>query len=136
MEKVHLAVLALTVIGIVFADHEGFAYMRGKKQILDPKRVKVLHYAVGVGLLLMILTGASMALPGLSYYMSEPVFQLKMFFVAVLIVNSFFISRLMHVATEKPFAALTSRERLPLMVSGAASTIGWVGAAVIGLFFL
>jgi hypothetical protein len=59
-----------------------------------------------------------------------------MFFVAVLVVNSFYIGHVAHVAAEKPFALLTSREKLSLMVSGGASAMGWIGAAVIGFFFL
>jgi hypothetical protein len=36
----------------------------------------------------------------------------------------------------KPFAELTSKEKLPLMISGAVSGLGWVGAATLAFFIV
>jgi hypothetical protein len=136
MEEVHLAVLLLTVVAIVWADHLGFQYFRGTRQTLPAHVVRGLHVAVAVGLAGMIGTGAWMALDRWGYLSTQPVFWLKLFFVGVLVVNALFITRLMQKATHTPFASLLPQERIVLFVSGALSTIGWVSAAVIGLFFL
>ncbi len=136
MEGVHLAVLALTVVEIVWADHLGFQYFRGTESVLPLKLVKRLHYAVWVGLIGMIITGGIMAVGDWEDLATEPAFFVKMFFVAVLVVNSFFIATLMRKATEVPFAALTPSDKTKLFISGGASTLAWVSAAAIGMFFL
>lgn len=136
MEDIHLLILGVTALMILVADHDGVWYMLGKKQTLSLKRIVFLHRAVGVGLAGMIITGALMVGPYLSYFLEEEEFLLKMFFVAVLVVNSFYIGRVSHVAAETPFAALTPRQKMSLLISGAASAMGWIGAAVIGFFFL
>ncbi len=136
LEYVHLLVLACTAAVILFADHEGFSYLRGKKQILSITHVRFFHRAVWVGLSLMILTGLLLALPRWERLIDKPEFLLKMFFVLVLVVNGIFIGKLMPIAAERPFAKLTAREKTFLCISGMASTAGWVGAGVIGYFFL
>lgn len=136
MEEVHLAVLLITAVGILWADHLGFQYFRGQRQTLPALLITRLHYAVAVGLLGMILTGGTMAYDRWSYLATQPVFFLKLFFVAVLVLNALFITSLMRKATVTPFALLTVRDRAVLLVSGAASGLGWLGAATIGLFFL
>lgn len=133
---IHLTILALTALVIAYADHEAFAYFRGKKPLLDKKRTTILHYLVWAGLAGMIASGLTMALPGLSYYLSEPEFLLKMGFVLVLIVNSLFITRLFPIASETPFAELPEKTKLLLLISGGASTVSWLGAFIIGYFFL
>ena len=40
----------------------------------------------------------------------------------------------MNVAVVKTYAELNFRERLPLMISGVASTLGWLGAFISALF--
>ncbi len=132
----HLAVLFCTVVIILCADHEGFSYMRGKKRTLNHKLTQFFHYGVWVGLCLMIATGVFLALPAWEFYLKEPTFLLKMFFVLVLIGNGVFIGKFTSLASEKPFAELPSRIQHTLRISGMLSTIGWVGAATIGYFFL
>ena len=136
MEEVHLAILLGTAVAILWADHLGFQYFRGVRQTLDVRIVQRLHYTVLVGLVGMVVTGVSMAYDRFGYLSTLPQFWLKMGFVVVLIVNSFAIGTLQKRATEVPFATLPFRDRALLLVSGAASGAGWLGAAVIGLFFL
>ena len=136
MEEVHLGVLLITVVAILWADHLGFQYFRGQRLTLPALLVTRLHYAVSLGLVGMVATGAYMAYDRFGYLSTQPVFWLKMFFVAVLVGNALFITGLMRKAFTTSFAALSVRERTTLLVSGAASGLGWVGAATIGLFFL
>lgn len=84
----------------------------------------------------MITTGLIMFWPMHTFLLTEGVFQLKMMFVAILIINSFAIGKLIRVATTRPFATLSTREKIPLFVSGGLSTIAWIGAATLAFFLL
>lgn len=136
LETVHLAILAVTVVAILIADHEGWLYMRGRKVIVDARRVHWLHMIVGFGLLGMIVSGVLMMWPYKDFYVTDFAFMSKMFFVGALVINALFIGRVMRYAIEKPYAALTSRERTMLVISGGVSVVGWGAAAIIGFFFL
>lgn len=134
--EIHLWILIVTAAAILVSDYHGHAYLRGTMPLLPKRRMHLLHIAVWVGLLGMIGTGLYMAYPALSYYLAKPAFVVKMLFVAILVVNALFIGRLLSVASERPFAELTAGEKKKLFVSGALSSICWVGAAAIGLFLL
>lgn len=136
LESLHLFVLACTVIAILYADHEGLSYVRGKKAVLNARSVQYTHRFVWVGLIGMILTGVALILPAWEYWLNDSTLYVKMGFVLMLVINSFFIDALSPVATERPFHELDTDTRRTLLVSGALSGIGWVGAAVIGFFFL
>lgn len=136
LENIHLAILALTALVIAWADHDALAYVRGKKVVLDKRRVRLAHRLVWAGLIGMIVTGAIMAAPALSYWVSEPAFIAKMLFVLALVGNAFLIGALSHTATERAFTALSPAEKTRMCVSGAVSFIGWAGAAAIGFFVL
>lgn len=131
----HITSLVFSVINIFLAEHQAFNWFFGKTSTLNKKTLLKYHHLVLLGLSLMIITGATLFWPMREYLLSNFVFGIKMFFVAVLIVNSFFIGRLMNVAVENSYASLSSRERLPLILSGVVSTLGWLGA-FISAFFL
>lgn len=135
-EALHVTVLVFTALVIMYSDHQAFLYLRGKKETLSANFTKWSHRLVWVGLLLMICTGAAMVVPDWEYYLSNPVFLIKMSFVLVLLINAFFIGRLSRVATETPFVFVPSEKRTMILISGFLSGIGWIGAAVIGFFFL
>ena len=131
--QIHVGALFLLIPVILFADHEGFSWIRGKKETLNPKVMLILHRLVWAGLGVMIVTGAIMFWPLKDYLLYTPAFYIKMFFVLVLVINSFFINRFMKVALERPYALLTPEEKKPLFISGAASTISWIGAVIAAL---
>ncbi|TSC55023.1 MAG: hypothetical protein LiPW30_489 [Parcubacteria group bacterium LiPW_30] len=131
---IHVAALVFSVVGIFLADHQAFNWILGKTPTLDKKTLLKYHHWVLLGLFLMIITGAILFWPMREYLLQDFVFGIKMFFVAVLIVNGFFIGKLMNVAIEKPYSTLSNRERFPLMLSGAASTTGWLGAFIAANF--
>ncbi len=135
-ETVHLTTLAITAIAILYADHVGFQYMRGTKVFLDHARTLLLHRIVSVGLTGMILSGAFLLLPQWEFLIEDPVFQLKMAFVLVLTLNAFAIGKLSKITSEQSFGELPSQTKMILLISGALSGIGWLGAASIGLFYL
>lgn len=134
--SIHLATLSITALIIIYSDHQGFLYFRGKKQTLSKVFLHWSHILVWTGLLLMITTGVLLTIPAWTYRLQEPTFYIKMGFVLTLVVNAFAIGKLSKVAGEKPFAQLTTSEQRVLLLSGALSAMGWIGAAVIGKFFL
>ena len=134
--QIHFFVLVITAIAIIIADHDGFQYFMGKKQTLNPVRVKRLHYIVLTGLSVMILTGALMFRDQWGELIDNPAFYVKMLMVLALIVNSFIIGSLMHVATQRSFTELTPAERHKLLASGALSVICWIGSALIGFLYI
>ncbi|MCE9644293.1 hypothetical protein K8Q93_03585 [Candidatus Parcubacteria bacterium] len=133
---VHIGILCLTALAILLADHDAFTYFRGTKQVLDRKKTMLLHRLVWIGLLGMIATGFLLFWPTRDYLLSgqSPTFFKKMFFVAVLAVNALFIGRLMNVAFERSFAALSKNEKFWLFASGAISTICWLSAAACAFY--
>jgi hypothetical protein len=135
MVVIHIAILILTGLAIVYSDHLGWQYFRGTKQTLDPVLVHRLHYGVWVGLIGMILTGVIMVAPGFSYYAAQSYFWVKMGFVALLVVNSIAITFLIGVATKVPYASLTLNQKVPLIISGGLSTLGWLGALLTALIY-
>lgn len=129
----HILAIIMTGAVVIYSDEQGLMWVLGKKETLDRRRLEILHTIVGVGISLIILTGGLIALPRISRFIHDPVFIIKMGFVLVLIVNAFFVGQLMHTASEKSFASLKKKERLPLSISGAVSVIGWLGAITCGL---
>lgn len=134
LQTLHVGILIVAAVVILFADHEAFGYLSGRTPLLDRRRTMVLHHVVWVLLAGMIATGLSMAVPVWDYLWPEPLFRLKLAFVGVLILNSLVINALMSHAFETPFRELSRARQLLLFASGAASTIGWLGAAGVGLY--
>lgn len=132
----HGLLFLVTAIIIIYSDHQGYLYFRGKKQTLSPRFVKWSHRLVWTGLLLIITTGLALMLPAWDYYLTQPPFYIKMSFVGVLILNGIAIGQLSKKAERTPFSALTNSEQKTLLVSGGLSFMSWVGAASIGIFVL
>ncbi len=132
----HLLSLAYVAWNIFHADHMGFSWVRGKVHTLDEKRVRKYHRGTWVGLVLMITTGVLLFIPMREYLLGRPQFFMKMAFVFTLICNGLVIGTLQKTATSRPYASLTSKEKAPLFISGAISTICWIGAAVTALFLV
>ncbi len=130
----HLTSLTLSVCAIAAADHFGFQWIRGKVSVLGRQTLHRLHWAVGVGLGLMIGSGSVLFWLDRSYFLSDTAFYVKMTFVLVLLINSFFIERLMHTATTTPFALLTPSKKIHLYMSGCISTACWFGAFTTAFF--
>lgn len=134
--SIHLLILLVTAVFIGIADHDGIQYWRGKKELLDPKRLKFLYYAILLGLSMMILSGGLMAYEMLPLLVETPAFFIKMIMVGALIANSFVIKSLMHVATVSPFNLLTIIQKKKIFTSAMISGLSWIGAITIGMFFL
>lgn len=132
----HLLTLAFVAVTIFQADSLAFSWIRGYEAVIDAEESRKLHKRTWIGLALMIATGVLLFWPGRDYLLTRPQFFIKMAFVLALIVNGFIIGSLQKVATEKSYASLSAREKLPLFISGAVSTISWAGAAIMAFFLM
>lgn len=133
MFALHIFAMLFSLGVVSLADKEGFAWVRGKKEHLNPTKVALLHWSTWTGLIVLIISGVLLALPQLNYVLSQPLFIMKMLFVAVLLLNAILIGRLSHISTLQPFSSLTSKEIMPLVTSGAVSFVSWIGALILAL---
>ncbi len=136
MTLLNLHIVSIFFAGAVllFADHDAFDWVRGKKQTLSRARMLTLHYLMWAALLSLITTGTLLLLPRASYLLAQPLFIIKLLFVAILVLNAILIGNLMHVAPKRSFSTLMLEEKLELLASGAISSFGWVSALAIGLY--
>jgi len=133
---VHLVSLGVSVCGIGLADHAALQWLRGKQQTLTPEVLGLIHRAVGIGLGMMLGSGFVLFTYSKEYLLANPVFYLKMGFVLTLLVNSFFIERHLPIASQQAFKTLTRAQKIPLFISGALSTLCWVGAGISAWYLL
>lgn len=129
----HISALGVAGLGVVYADHQAFAWLRGKKDTLLHKHLMLAHHVVAYALSIIIMTGLALFWPMRDYLLSQPLFWAKMAFVAALVANSFAIERLLHLPTRASFRSLTHVQKLPLLISGAVSLGSWIGAGVLAL---
>lgn len=130
---IHIGSLFLAAAGILFADHSAFNWIRGKTGAIGRAALFITHWVVTIALLSLVYTGLFLFWPQREYLLHQPLFLLKMVFVAALLINAIAIERLMHVAEAQPFASLTTGKKVRLFLSGAVSTLSWIGAGLIGL---
>lgn len=133
MSTIHLFIACLTGLMVFYADEQALVWFLGKREFFHPGTMRFLHYAVSVGLALLIITG------GLLYYKAPPAylslgsFDIKMIMVFALIINTYAINRFSNVALTRTFSSLSRAERMPLYISGAISFIGWATTFICGL---
>lgn len=134
--ELHVPVLLLTLAVIIYSDHQGWLYFTGRKKILTKQFTIWSHRLVWLGLGGMIVSGISLVAPLWQFYASEPAFYIKMWFVIVLVINGYAIGSLMSVAHTRPYTDLIKAEQTKLLVSGFLSAVCWLGALVMGYFFM
>lgn len=134
--QIHLTAVFATLLLVVVADVHGLLWILGFIKTLPHKRMRFFHIAAWLGLSIIILAGFFMFLNESSYLLAKTAFKLKMFFVACLVINAFVIGSHLMIATVRPFASLTLKEKMPLLISGAVSTTCWIGAFISAKFLL
>jgi hypothetical protein len=130
MVTIHLAFLVFSIAVMIFADKQALSWVLGRRERLDERTLQRTHLLMWVGLGGMIITGVIMASSYLDVLMQQPYFIGKMLFVGILFTNGIVIGYLTPIASTRSFASLSTLEKIPLLVSGAASLVGWVGAFV------
>ena len=128
LSDIHVLFVFVTLALVVTADGHGFLWLIGKLEVLPRPRMELLHKLIWGGLSVIITTGAIMFLFYQDYLVTVTAFWIKMGFVLALLINAFFIGKLAHKSYSRPFVLLTHDERIPLIISGAVSTVAWVGA--------
>lgn len=126
----HVGILILTVAVILFADFQGVQWVRGKKEVLSKGLMDGLHTIVTIGLSGMLLTGIILFWPLREYSLTEKAFFLKLFFIFILICNSFAIEHHAHLATTTTYKNIPNHQKIILFLSGGISFIGWIGAII------
>lgn len=134
MEAVHLSFLAFSALVILVSDEHALAWLMGRTQTLAPDRMRLLHRLVWLGIAGLLVSGAVLLYPRADYLLFQPLFQIKLLFVGILVANAVLIGRLMPIASARPFAALSASERAPLLISAFLSSISWISAAAIGFY--
>lgn len=132
----HLLSLVFVAWNMFSADKLVFAWFRGALQTVDADRIRTYHNRMWIGLLLMIITGMLLFLPQRETLLQTPAFFVKMFFVGLLVINGFVIGELSRVVSKKPYSSLTKKEKIPLLLSGGVSLVGWLGAVILAFFLL
>lgn len=125
---VHVTAVMMTLAIVIIADLHGFLWLIGKKETLPKARMELFHKLIWVGLGVTMFAGFMMFTSYPDYLLSLWAFRFKLLFVAVLVINAFFIDKHLGIASEMPFGAVPSADKKALMVSGAVSTLCWVGA--------
>lgn len=129
-----IGLMCFAVVILFLADKEALAWLSGRKETLSPRRLRVYHYLMWASLLSLIATGVYMALPRYTYLLGQPLFIIKMLFVAVLFVNAFLLGRLMSMAVSRAYKTLSFSEKLPLYFSGAVSFVSWVSVIAVAFY--
>ena len=130
---IHVGSLVVAFVGMLYADAQAWAWLRGRKDTLLHKHLLQAHHVVSYALSAIIVTGLILFWPMRTFLLSTPLFWLKMGFVSALVLNSFAIERLMHLPVRASFRSLTGRQKIPLYLSGAVSVACWLGAGVTAL---
>ncbi|MBU0750326.1 hypothetical protein KKH15_02300 [Patescibacteria group bacterium] len=132
MVLLHVFLIIITGVTVLYSDEQGLEWFVGKQKTLKKKAVEMLHIVVSLGLSGIILTGGLMLIqaPG---YLQDPTFITKMVFVGALVINGLLIGSLTELATTQTFAELKHSHKVRLLLSGAVSVIGWIGAISCGI---
>jgi TRAP-type C4-dicarboxylate transport system permease large subunit len=129
----HIIAIITTGLFVLYADEEALQYVLGKKQTLNKKVTQFLHYAVALGLAVIIITGGLLYSENAQRYLSDPTFVIKMIALAALIINSYFLEKLSVRATQQSFASQSKSTQKVFFISGSVSLVGWVTAVACGL---
>jgi hypothetical protein len=133
---IHILGLLYAGWNIVHADHMGFDWMRGKVPTLDKKAVAKYHLGSWIGLGTMLISGFGLFYPMREFLLTRPQFFVKMGFVLALTINGLAIGHLSKISTEKAFVSLSTTQKIPLFISGAVSTISWIGATIMAFLLI
>lgn len=124
---VHITAFFVNISAVIIADVHAAGWVLGKLSTLPTRRMCFLHRFVQVGLVVSIASGFYMFYPLRDYLLTVPAFYVKIAFVLALLINAGVIGKHLHIATSRTFAEVTGKERRLLIISGAVSTISWVG---------
>jgi len=130
---VHVTAVTLTLIIVVIADVHGLLWLLGKKETLPKARMEFFHKLVWFGLGVTLFAGFMMFKSYPDYLLSLSAFRFKLLFVALLVINAFFIGKHVQLVSQMPFRDVSPAKKKALLMSGAVSTLCWIGAYTMAL---
>lgn len=133
MFSLHIFSLLFSIGVILVADKQAFSWFQGTRLTLDERIMRKIHIAMWIGLVSLMATGFFLFYPLREYLFTQPLFIIKLLFVAILVTNGVLIGRTIAIAEKRSFASLTDREKLPLVLSGVLSAFAWAGAILVAL---
>jgi hypothetical protein len=130
----HISFVILSLLVVIYSDHQGFLWFIGKKQLADKAKTELGHKLALWGFLMICITGFILSWPMREFLLENNVFLVKMFFVVALGINGLAIGKLSKIAIEKPFVSISKKDKTILFFSGAVSTLSWLSAGVLAFF--
>lgn len=124
---IHICTALSLLASVLVADFMALRWIRGNTATLSAPFLHKLHYAIYIGLGIMLATGVYLFWPVQAYLLSTPAFIIKMTLVLTLLLNSIFISGHMHIATVRTFKEVSVKTKCFLILSGGVSFLAWVG---------
>ena len=127
---IHIASMVWNIFFVVISDLAGLRWVLGFTERVNMQFLTITHRLIWLGLAVSIFTGAYLFSTASEYLFTVPAFYSKMFFVAALLINAVVIGKHLSLAATQSFAETSGKERTILFVSGAVSTLSWVGVLV------
>ena len=128
--------MVYTIVLVLTADSYGLLWWRGIVETVSKSAIYTLHFLIFAGITSSIATGVLLAQPTIAYWLTQPEFLLKIFFLFTLLINSIIINHHLKLATTHSFQSLDRNQQTRLLASAFVSTISWVSIVMISLFFL
>lgn len=131
IKSVHEPLVWLSFLFVIISDLYGSLWVLGRLPKLNLKALVWLHRIVFVGLGALILSGLSMVFLNSEEFLTNYVFWIKMFFVAVLFWNAGRIGDEISIPAKKTFAELDMNQKRKMLMVGATSIISWVSIFIL-----
>lgn len=131
IRSVHGPLAGLSFLAVIISDLYGGSWVLGWKKYLNGKVLRVIHQVLQIGLGGLILTGLAMVVLSPQDYLLNITFWAKMFFVVVLLWNSFRIGKELEIPAGNMFTELSWSEKKHIFAVGGTSIISWVAALLL-----
>ena len=132
--NVHIAAFFFSIACVIIADLSGLLWMLRKWSVLPATFIYTLHYLISIGIISALVTGALLSWSTIQFLLTQTSFWIKLSFILALCINAFVIHKHMKLATTRTYPDVTKSERKILFISGAISTISWIGVFVSAQF--
>ena len=130
IKQIHGAIAPITFLLVILSDLYGFLWIIGKIKHLKMTVLVWLHRIVFFGLGALIATGLTMLILN-NVFLTNYIFYIKMFFVAVLFWNAFRIGEELKIPAKKTFKETSVEEKKKIFVVGITSFVSWVCALIL-----
>lgn len=125
----------LFVIGglMLATDFSVLKWIQGSLPMLPHQKTLRLHRFIWGGLITLLITGILLFYPYKDFLVTLTAFRIKIAFVGLLILNSFYIGKVLPLGTTQTFISLSPSQKTNLFISGSMSVVCWIGATITGM---